>query len=282
MTTDYVFTDHLGSTRHVADELGVEVASYRYYPFGHYAQMSGAAELPMRYAGHERDERLGLDYMLARYYGSGLGRFLSVDPVTLTAERQQDPQRLNLFAYALNSPVNYRDPSGEDVDVGNRAVGGTLGIGGHSFTIVTPTGANVQKYANRTDPNTGTIHLSGFPVDDPLAGNTVLVGAENDPRDVGNADQVIGIPAPQGTSMEQFESNVIEAFDSYQNNQPYAILPGAGEFNSNSLTSGLLTAGGAEQIPDRGALDRFNPGWDTPVPLPDATADDSPQQQRTP
>ena len=84
--------------------------------------------------------------------------------------------------------------------------------------------------------------------------------------------------------MEQFEMNIIEAFDSYQNNLPYEAMPEAGEFNSNSLARGILEAAGTDpnQIPDRSDLDRYNPGWDTPVPLPDATANDPQQQQRTP
>ena len=36
--------------------------------------------LAHRFTGKERDSESGLDYFGARYYGSALGRFTSVDP----------------------------------------------------------------------------------------------------------------------------------------------------------------------------------------------------------
>ena len=53
--------------------------------------------------------------MFARYYGADLGRFLSVDPVTVVRSRLTIPQRLNLYNYAANNPVVFVDPSGEKV-----------------------------------------------------------------------------------------------------------------------------------------------------------------------
>ena len=47
--------------------------------------------------------------MFARYYGSGLFRFLSRDPVGGTAA---DPQTYNAYTYVRNSPNNMIDPTG--------------------------------------------------------------------------------------------------------------------------------------------------------------------------
>jgi RHS repeat-associated protein len=55
-----------------------------------------------------------LDYMLARYYGASLGRFLSVDPIGVSEERQGDPKSLNLYIYANLNPIAYTDPTGAD------------------------------------------------------------------------------------------------------------------------------------------------------------------------
>jgi RHS repeat-associated protein len=51
-----------------------------------------------------------LDYMLARYYSSSLGRFMAVDPGDDTA--LEDPQSWNRFAYVRNNPLRYSDPQG--------------------------------------------------------------------------------------------------------------------------------------------------------------------------
>jgi len=115
MTTEYIHADHLGSTRFVTDEMGVELASYKYYPFGHYAQTSSGSDVRMKFTGHERDEGLMLDYMLARYYGASLGRFLSVDPIGVE-DRLKMPQELNLYSYVSNNPLGYVDPTGEDAN----------------------------------------------------------------------------------------------------------------------------------------------------------------------
>ena len=64
----------------------------------------------------ERDNETGLDYFLARYYSSTQGRFTSVDPIKLTPGRLYQPQRLNLYSYTINNPLNLIDPDGKDIE----------------------------------------------------------------------------------------------------------------------------------------------------------------------
>ena len=208
--------------------------------------------------------------MLARYYGAELRRFTTPDLILIKKERLILPQRINLYGYAANNPIKYTDPTGADVHVGNRPVGGTLGAASHAFIVVTPTGANKERYKDRVGRD-GTITLSGFPG----AGDR-LVKSQNDGRDTGRAAQTIEVASPTGTSMEQFEQNVIEAFDSYNNDAEYDSVPYMSDgFNSNSLASGILTAAGAETtMPTDEQLDGANPGWNQPVTLPNATAND--------
>ena len=62
------------------------------------------------YTGHEHLPEYGLIHMNARLYDPQTGRFLSPDPYV------QDPantQGYNRYAYALNNPLRYVDPSGE-------------------------------------------------------------------------------------------------------------------------------------------------------------------------
>jgi RHS repeat-associated protein len=265
-------TDHLGTVRAITNAAGGMASRHDYFPFGEEisTQLSHNTH---RYTGHEHDQETGLDYMLARYYEAGVGRFLSTDPVAIKPERLRIPQRLNLYIYAANNPIKFFDPTGEDVEVGNRPVKGTLGIGYHAFLVVKPTGANVEKYKDRTDPKTGTITLSGHPKDGKL------VRTQNDARDVGKAEQTIYVSTPKGTSMEKFEANVIQASDSYKNDAKYEAKPGPGTSNSNSLVSGTLKAAGSDHTPTTGDLTGYNPGWDQSVELPDATVDDSPKKE---
>ena len=49
----------------------------------------------------------------ARFYSPVLGRFISPDSIV---PRPGDPQSLNRYAYTLNNPLKYRDPSGHWVE----------------------------------------------------------------------------------------------------------------------------------------------------------------------
>jgi len=288
-TVYFYVKDHLGNTRLVLDTDGNIKTRMDYEPYGMelYPLDANDTNEKYKFTNQERDFNTGLDYFHARYYSSVIGRFTGADSVVISRERLANPQRLNLFSYAANNPVIYYDYTGKDVDVGNRTVSFTV-LGAHAFIIVTPTGANVQRYASRIDKNTGTITLSGFPttVVDSNTGKTkeVLIKTQNDPRDVGNAKQTINVPAPEGTSMEQFETDVIEAFDSYKACVPYDPIPDStlGEANSNSLASGILDAAGTdtEDKPDTGDLNGYNAGWDLPVKLPDATVNNDAKEEK--
>lgn len=110
-----------GSTRLVTDGSQNVVARHDYLPFGEevpstyggrsvaslmYGAVDGVAQ---KFTGKERDSESGLDYFGARYYGSGMGRFVSVDtgPYLLS-----DPQTLDRYSYARNDPKKYTDPTG--------------------------------------------------------------------------------------------------------------------------------------------------------------------------
>jgi RHS repeat-associated protein len=60
----------------------------------------------------QRDVGLGLYHYNARFYDPLLKRFISADTIVSNAK---DPQTLNRYAYTLNSPMRYVDPSGHMV-----------------------------------------------------------------------------------------------------------------------------------------------------------------------
>jgi RHS repeat-associated protein len=103
--TYYYHTDHLGSTRLVTDESKTIVTAVRYHPFGE-TSIEGSEHF--LFCGKEMDAT-SLYYFGARYYDSGIGRFLTRDPRKGVI---QNPQSLNQYTYCFNNPLKYIDPFG--------------------------------------------------------------------------------------------------------------------------------------------------------------------------
>jgi len=119
--TSYITADALGSPRLITAQDKSVKARHDYLPFGEgipagYGSRSAAQGyvadgLRQKFTGKERDVESGLDYFGSRYYGSGLGRFNSADSMFGSAG---NPQTLNRYAYTLNNPLRYTDPTGHD------------------------------------------------------------------------------------------------------------------------------------------------------------------------
>ena len=96
-------------------------------------QTYGYDEVTCRFSGKERDVETGLDYFGARYFSGAQGRFTSPDPLGANLLRVLNPQRWNMYAYAVNNPLLYTDPDGRDAVVANF---NTLALGaGHLGAI---------------------------------------------------------------------------------------------------------------------------------------------------
>jgi len=103
----YYHADAIGSIRMITDANGQAIERHDYLPFGEEWQPSASAERRL-YGGKERDPETAFDYFGARYYGSGNGRFVTVDPEHVGA-RIFDPQRWNGYSYARNNPLRFLD-----------------------------------------------------------------------------------------------------------------------------------------------------------------------------
>lgn len=108
-TVRYFHTDALGSVVLVTDANRNVVERREYEPYG--AQLTPALQDGPGYTGHVQDAATGLVYMQQRYYDSGIGRFLSVDPVTAYSN---PIGAFNRYRYARNSPYTFSDPDGRD------------------------------------------------------------------------------------------------------------------------------------------------------------------------
>jgi RHS repeat-associated protein len=104
----YYHTDHLGSTSVVTDRTGAALAEYTYRPFGDTFTEAGP-HFRYQYTGQEKDSETGLYFYNARYYDARLGRFIQADTIVPDPLRSQG---LNRYAYVLNNPLRYTDPTG--------------------------------------------------------------------------------------------------------------------------------------------------------------------------
>ena len=97
--------DHLGSVREVTDSDGKVRARYAYDPFGRRTRLIGELDADFGFAGMFLATEVGLNLTWFRAYDSGIGRWLSRDPLS-NAEVEQG---INLFIYVRNNPVNFVD-----------------------------------------------------------------------------------------------------------------------------------------------------------------------------
>ncbi|MFD8493316.1 RHS repeat-associated core domain-containing protein [Amycolatopsis sp. NPDC059657] len=104
----WILDDHQGTSSTSVRADNLEVTNRQQDPFG-----NPRGEQPKSwpddkgFVGGTKDES-GLTNLGARQYDPATGRFVSVDPVMDTA----DPQQMNGYAYANNSPVTNSDPNG--------------------------------------------------------------------------------------------------------------------------------------------------------------------------
>jgi len=104
----YQHTDALGSPVAETNEQAAVVLRTAYTPYG---ASIGAAQDGVGYTGHVMDGSTGLTYMQQRYYDSGLGQFLSIDPVSTL---QSPIGAFHRYWYADRSPHGYVDPDGRE------------------------------------------------------------------------------------------------------------------------------------------------------------------------
>jgi RHS repeat-associated protein len=104
---DYIISDQQGSVEATYASGGSLETSRAYSPYGK-RRSGGEFDTDQGWLGEIEDDHSALSYMNARYYDPNIGTFISPDPVVDTAH----PKSLNAYAYALNNPITYSDPTG--------------------------------------------------------------------------------------------------------------------------------------------------------------------------
>ncbi|MDO9154105.1 MAG: RHS repeat-associated core domain-containing protein, partial [Paludibacter sp.] len=124
----------LGSIERITNSVGAMVSEYAYTPWGGRILLSGVNITDRGYTGHEHLSPFGDDTnggfclinMNGRIYDPVLARFLSPDPYVQAPDFTQS---FNRYAYCLNNPFRYTDPSGEfwHIVIG-AAIGGVVNL----------------------------------------------------------------------------------------------------------------------------------------------------------
>jgi len=107
------------------------VARYRYDAWGNTTVLFCIDNIshinPFRYRGKYTDRATGFIYMNTRYYNPAVRRFINADNYMLVPLLAQSME-LNMYAYALQNPIMYQDPSGQ-IAISTIVVLTILGIG---------------------------------------------------------------------------------------------------------------------------------------------------------
>ena len=111
----YIHTDILGSTVLLTDSSSEVLSEYDYSPFGSIVWervLDLQKSTNYLFTGQEYDIESELYYYNARYYNSGLARFISRDKL-----RFGDVLTANRYIYVRNNPFKYVDPTGWEENI---------------------------------------------------------------------------------------------------------------------------------------------------------------------
>ena len=108
---EYYHPDHLHSAEILSDNAGNLYQHYEYSAYGQsrYTLSSAAFPISRRYTSQVLDEETGLYFYASRYYDPQLGRFIQPDTII---PQEFNPQAYDRYAYALDNPFRFTDPSG--------------------------------------------------------------------------------------------------------------------------------------------------------------------------
>jgi RHS repeat-associated protein len=180
----YFHKDHLGSTQALSDENGTVIDTTGYMPYGQDRQDNDLLQLTAyKFTDQEQDDGTGLYNYDARLYDPRIGMFIMADTII---PEPFNPQSLNRYAYCLNNPVRYTDPSGHlpgyesELHDGpdNGSNGGGDGLNKRDYTPGLPGGKKSQyiddraffsiegdfidNYGNRYGPNCNMTYMSSI------------------------------------------------------------------------------------------------------------------------
>jgi RHS repeat-associated protein len=185
----YYRRDHKGNITHIYSDTGVLVQQIAYDPFGQPISTVQLAILQPTYEARTFDSLLGLLEFGGRMYDPAIGRFITPDS-SLGGPHILMQDVFNRFAFELNDPISYIDPTGHSSDwIGGLVIGLTFvalavvvvaTAGTASVAVATGVGAllgggaNAITFSLQNRAKGGGQFWAGFAVS---AGSGALIGA---------------------------------------------------------------------------------------------------------
>ncbi len=149
----YLLAGRLGSTSIVLDTAGSLVSSQKYHPYGRTRSTTGVNPTDKLFTGHQSEGELY--FAQARFYDPWIGLFTQPDSIV---PQPGNPQSLNRYAYVLNNPLGYVDPSGMEPNQGLYCLLG-CGTAGSSAPSLDPDYICISSFS--CNPSGDNVCLSG-------------------------------------------------------------------------------------------------------------------------
>jgi RHS repeat-associated protein len=113
---EYRVSEQTGTPVLHMNSSGLVVENNRVLPYGDpWLTFTGSAN-DNYFTNYIRDPDAQLDYALTRHYTGWYGRFMSPD-MSRAGQDPMSPQTWNLYAYAINDPIDLNDPSGRNYEI---------------------------------------------------------------------------------------------------------------------------------------------------------------------
>ncbi|MGN9911252.1 RHS repeat domain-containing protein [Phytohabitans sp. LJ34] len=236
---EYLATDNQGSVQLTVPSGGAAPSKVRaYQPYGR-PRTADTTATDRGFIGQVEDKATGLNYLNARYYDPGLGRFISPDPLFEIA----NPQSINPYAYGLNNPAAFSDPSGliplecatGEIECQNS--GGTWINAPSATSAASQVGAAVgamiaDMQASPSQEGAGTPPLEG----------SVLDAIRQAYEDLKNGTDVPGIGVCATAASRLLRTSIDGCYLVTAENYGQLVTLSGGRINSDALTlEGLIT-----------------------------------------
>jgi RHS repeat-associated protein len=175
----YLLGDHLGSTSKTYRDSDGNTKQQLYKPWGE-RRYPAASELPTtwRFTGQRHESDIALYFYNARWYDNSVGRFMQADTIIPKAG---DIQGWDRYAYSVNNPLSYIDPSGHSLwkTIAQFATGIV-----YEFALNTPLASPPSSDVLTVDQSESTAQLTGRIVGDIFS---IIVGLDMAETGVGGA-----------------------------------------------------------------------------------------------